>query len=330
VSFVWPLFLLTLLAVPAGLAGYLLLQRRRARYAVRFTNLEVLAAVVPEARPWRRYVPVALFLLSLSLALAALARPELTVSAPRENASVVLAIDSSGSMYSEDVPPTRLGAAQEAVRRFLKKLPARYRVGLVTFSSEAQVVASLTTDRQLVLKGLGYLFPGSGTAIGDGIARSVELARTDAELGGADVPPGGTGRPTNSPVAIVLLSDGAQTRGILTPLQGAARAKAAGIPIYTVALGTLNGIVTFTQGPYSRTFPVPPDRETLRQVAMATGGQFYAAASASGLDAVYDKLGSSIGRVPQKREETYAALGLAALLLAAAWAFSTRWGQRLP
>jgi len=328
-SFQWPLMLLLLLVVPAALAGYLALERRRMRYAVRFTNLEVLASVVPARSAWRRFVPVALFLLALAVAVAALARPRVTVSEPRENASVVLAIDSSGSMYADDVPPTRLGAAQAAVRLFLKKLPAKYRVGIVTFSSEAQVVASPTTDRSLVLRALGYLVAGSGTAIGDGVARSVELARSDEEPG-ADVPPAGTGSAASSPTAIILLSDGAQTRGVLTPQEGAARAKAAKIPVYTVALGTPNGVVTFTQGPYQRTFPVPPDRTTLREIADATGGTFYAAASAARLNAVYEHLGSSIGRVPKKREVTYAALGLASGLLVVAWLASLRSAQRLP
>jgi Ca-activated chloride channel family protein len=328
-SFQWPLMLLLLLLVPAALAGFLALERRRMRYAVRFTNLEVLAAVVPPRAAWRRYVPIALFLLALAVALGALARPRVTVSTLRENASVVLTIDSSGSMYAHDVPPTRLGAAQEAVRRFLKKLPDKYRVGIVTFSTEAQVVASPTTDRSLVLRAVGYLYPGAGTAIGDGLARSVELARRDEEAGG-DVPPAATGTAASSPAAIILLSDGAQTRGVLTPQEGAERAKAAKIPVYTVALGTPNGVVTFQQGPYQRTFPVPPDRTTLKQIADTTGGTFYSAASAASLNAVYERLGSSIGRVPRKREATYAALGIAALLLVAAWLASLRSAQRLP
>jgi Ca-activated chloride channel family protein len=328
-SFQWPLMLLLLLLVPVALAAFLALERRRRmRYAVRFTNLDVLAAVMPVRSAWRRYVPIVLFLLALAFALGALARPRVTVSALRENATIVLAIDSSGSMYADDVPPTRLGAAQEAVRRFLKKLPKRYRVGIVTFSSEAQVVASPTTDRELVLRALGYLYAGAGTAIGDGIARSVELARRDEETG--TVVPSGTAPAAGSPIAIILLSDGAQTRGVLTPQEGAERAKAARIPIYSVALGTPNGVVTFQQGPYQRTFPVPPDKATLKQIADATGGKFYAVASAARLNAVYERLGSSIGRVPRKREATYAALGLAALLLVGAWLASIRSAQRLP
>jgi Ca-activated chloride channel family protein len=171
--------------------------------------------------------------------------------------------------------------------------------------------------------------PGAGTAIGDALARSVQVARAGKPAGpeAVTVP---KRRPAASPLAIVLLSDGSQTRGYLTPLQGAERAKAAGIPVYTVALGTARGVVTFRNGPFSQTFPVPPDPDTLRQIAATTGGTFYSAGSAARLNAVYEKLGSSIGRVRKRREETAAALGVAAVLLVAASALAARWGQRLP
>ena len=326
-SFQWPLLLLTLLLLPLVLGLFLALERRRARYAVRFTNLEVLAEVVSRSGRWRRYLPAALFLLALAAALTALARPHARVMSARENASIVLAIDSSGSMFADDVAPTRLGAAQEAVRRFLRKLPKKFRVGLVTFSSEPQVVATLTNDRHLVLEGLNYLYPGRGTAIGDALARSVQVTR-QGERSADDAPTAGDPAEArrSPPRAIVLLSDGFQTRGVLSPLQGAQRAKAARIPVYTVALGTPNGVINF--GPFTR--PVPPDPETLRQIAQTTGGRFWAAGSAARLNAVYDKLGSSIGRVPTRREVTYLVLAAAAALLVAAWALSARWAQRLP
>ena len=183
-SFQWP-FLLPLLAiVPLSVAAYVALERRRTKYAVRFTNLEVLAEVVDERRAWRRWLPPVLFFMALATTLLALTRPEVTVAAHREKASVILTIDSSGSMFAKDVPPTRLAAAQEAVQRFLDKLPARYRVGVVTFSSEAQVVAPLTLDRQVVRDAVDYLYPGRGTAIGDALARS-RRARAGSEREGA-------------------------------------------------------------------------------------------------------------------------------------------------
>ncbi len=332
----WPLLLLTLLLVPLALAGYLALERRRSRYALRFTNLDVLSQVVGRSRPWRRYVPPALFLLALAALLAALARPQVSVLSAKEDASIVLAVDTSGSMLADDVKPTRLAAAQAAVRRFLDRLPAKFRVGMVTFSSEAQVAAPLTRDRQLVRDALGFLYPGAGTAIGDALARSVEVARgavSPQGVDGTDAPPAtsrGEGDGEKPLTAILLLSDGFQTRGTLQPLEGAQRAKSFRIPVYTVALGTPRGTVTFSRGAFSRTIPVPPDPETLEQIADLTGGEFFAVSSGAKLNAVYEHLGSRLGRAREWREATFAFLGGGALLLLASGILSARWLSRLP
>jgi Ca-activated chloride channel homolog len=330
----WPLALLALLIVPLAVLAYLAVERRRARYAIHYTNIEVLATVAAATgrlRRWRYVLPPLLALLALTCALAALSRPQARVSVASEQASIALVVDVSGSMSSDDVKPTRLGAAQEAIRRFLAKLPARYRVGLVMFSSYPVVAADLTHDRQLVLQGLNYgdASLGQGTAIGDALARSVELlepvaASVDTASGGASpAPPPDPGRPLT---AILLLSDGAQTRGDLTPIQGAARAKSFGIPVYTVALGTPDGVLT--RGGFSR--PVPPDPVTLRQIAKATGGEFYATRSEARLNAVYEDLASRLGRKREWRELSYALVGLAALFALAAGGLSLVWNQRLP
>ena len=334
-SFAWPLLLPLLAIVPLAVAGYVVLERRRTRYAVRYTNLEVLAGVVDGGRAWRRWVPPALFFLALAAALLALARPQVTVAAKREVADVVLTIDSSGSMFAEDVPPTRLGAAQEAVRRFLAKLPDRYRVGVVTFSSEAQVVAPLTLDRKAVLEAVEFLYPGRGTAIGDALARSVELARgsSAALADGTDATPQ-VAPPTDEPdrpvTAILLLSDGTQTSGVLQPFEGAQQANAAGIPVYTVALGTPEGTVTFDRFGLTRTIPVPPDPVTLEQIAQDTDGEFYAAATGARLNQVYERLGSQIGRYRKDREATDVLAAAAAVLLLGAGLLAGLWFPRLP
>ena len=332
-SFQWPQLLPLLAIVPLAAAAYVVLERRRARYAVRYTNIEVLAAVADERRAWRRWAPPVLFLLALAVALLALARPEVAVTAQREGASVILTIDSSGSMLAEDVRPTRLGAAQEAVRRFLEKLPERYRVGVVTFSSEAYVAAPLTQDRELVEEAIDFLYPGRGTAIGDALGRSVELARSAAaQPEGADAPPATlpADEPDEPSTAILLLSDGAQTAGVLQPLQGAQRAKAASIPVYTVALGTDEGTVTFDRFGISRTIPVPPDPVTLEQIADETDGEFYAAATGARLNEVYERLGSQIGRYETEREVTNVLGAAAAALLLGAGLLAGLWFPRLP
>jgi Ca-activated chloride channel homolog len=334
VRLAWPLALLALLIVPLAVLAYVVLERRRARYAIHYTNIEVLAGVVSTsaARRWRAFVPPVLILLALTCAAAALARPEMQVSVVSEQASIALVVDMSGSMSAEDVKPTRLAAAQEAVRRFLAKVPDSYRVGLVTFSSEPYVAAPLTHDHNLVLQGLVYGSTfGRGTAIGDALARSVELLEPQADgeaagTGGAAAPPPLPRTPGAPLSAILLLSDGAQTRGTLAPLEGARRAKSYGIPVYTVALGTPNGVLSI--GGFER--PVPPDPTTLREIAQTTGGEFFATQSEARLNAVYEDLASRLGEKQEWRELSFALVGAAALLALAAAGLSLLWVQRLP
>ena len=332
-SLTWPLALLALLLLPAGAAVYVWLSRRRARYAVRFTNLGVLAAVAGPSRSWRRWIAPALFALALAVCTGALARPNVTVSVAREDASVVLTVDTSGSMLADDVRPTRLEAAREAMLKFLDRLPERYRVGIVAFSSEPSVVSPLTHDRDVVRESVGYLYPGARTAVGDALARSVELAQSlETPPPASDAPPPPVpADPEEQPAqAIVLLSDGAQTVGALQPLEAAERARAAGIPVYTVALGTATGTVTFGYPPYERTIPVPPDTRTLREIAEVTDGKAYTAASQAKLNAVYEELGSRIGRTREPREATFVLLGAGALLALGAVLAGALLGPRLP
>jgi Ca-activated chloride channel family protein len=328
----WPLMLLALLIVPAALGAYIVVQRRRARYAVSFSNLDVLASVAASAPRWRRFLPAALVLVALTASLVALSRPKVAMSVDREQASIALTVDVSGSMRAADVKPTRLGAAQEAVRRFLDKLPNKYRVGLITFSEEPFVAAPLTRDRRLVLQALQYSYTGRGTAIGDALARSVELLQpVAADAEGPPSAPAAPSRPDDlqRPLsAILLLSDGAQTRGTLQPLQGAERAKSYGIPIYTIALGTPTGVVTGRDG-FRR--PVPPDPVTLARIAEATGGKAFETTTAASLNVVYENLASRLGhRTTEWREATSVLLGFAALLALAGGFLSVLWGHRLP
>ena len=337
-SFDSPYLLLSLLAVPAAIGIWLLAERRRMRYAVRFTNLEVLAGIVPR-RAWRRYLAPVLFLLALSSLCLALARPHVSTSVLKDQATVILVIDVSGSMQSTDVKPTRLQAAQEAARAFIEHAPKGLRVGLIAFAGEPEVAAPPTTDHKLVIQSLDSLdmFPGfGGTAIGDALASAVRLGQQAVQT--PPKPPGqtiayvtttaaGSGA---SPVSILFLSDGSQTRGTLQPLEGAARAKAAGIPVYTFALGTPGGTLTRGFGPYARTIPVPPDPNTLKAIADTTGGKFLAATSAEPLKAAYSRLGSKLGTTPGRTEVTYKFLGAAALLLLAAGLVSALWAPRLP
>jgi Ca-activated chloride channel homolog len=332
-SFGHPLLLLTLLVVPAAILALRLAERRRMRYAVRYTNLEVLAAVAGD-RPWRRYVPTGLALLALAVLCTALARPHATSLVPKERATVILVLDVSGSMQAGDVRPTRLGAAQEAVRGFLDRVPPQVRIGLIAFSGDAQVAAPPTTDRGLLrqsLDGIGTFPAFGGTAIGDALAVAVNLAK-QAVSGQSTSLASFSSAPSDTKglASILFLSDGHQTRGYLEPLQGAERAKAAGIPVYTVSLGTPGGVLTREFDGVVRTIPVPPDPDTLKAIAQTTGGKFYEARNAGTLHDAYSKLGSRLGRAPGKTEVTYAFLAGAAGLLIAAGFLSALWSPRLP
>ena len=331
-TFAQPLLLLTLLVVVAAAAVFLLLMRRPARYPVRYTNLGVLAQALDE-RGWRRYLPLALFLLALVSLGAAVARPHVNTVATDERATVVLVIDTSRSMQSQDVQPTRLAAARAAARAFLGEVPKRLRVGLIVFSGDAQVAAMPTADHELVRTSIDMVGPFSGyggTAIGDAIVRAVELGKQAIGSGARTAPTVGAAPPLAVPatglVSILFLSDGRQNRGVIPPLEGAARARAAGIPVHTVALGTAEAGASSGPGSMYRA----PDPETLRAIARRTGGEFFAARSASSLEAAYSRLGSRLGRRPGKSEVTHAFVIWSAALLLGAGTISTRWWSRLP
>jgi Ca-activated chloride channel homolog len=347
VTFVRPLFLLTLLLVPLAIGLYLLAERRSMRYAIRFTNVDVLAGVV-RGRIWRRYVPLVLFLLALAALCVATARPQRSTLVPKDRATVILVVDVSRSMEAKDVKPSRIGAATQAVRVFLKKVPDRLQVGLIAFAGDPAVAAPPTTDHSLVREALDTLqwYPSfGGTAIGDALAEAVRIGQEAVGAGNGNLASVRTAapRPTHGLVSILFLSDGAQTRGQLLPLEGADRARDAGIPVYTVALGTPNGTLQFGGGGgarppqgfpngfgFGRSVPVPPDPNTLRAIANDTGGQFFAAQDAKTLEAAYSKLGSRLGRKPGKSEITYGFLIAAAALLIGAGLLSAAWSPRLP
>jgi Ca-activated chloride channel homolog len=306
-SFAAPVFLLGLLAVPVGVVLHLLAQRRRRRFAVRFPGAPVAALAVPAEARWRRHVPSALLALSVAGLVLALARPETTVAVPVEQASVVLVTDTSRSMTATDVAPDRLVAARQAANSFLDEAPEELRVGAVAFSDNARVLQPPTTDHEQVRLALAGLAADGGTATGDGLAAALQSLDTGAK------------RP---PAAVVLLSDGKQTAG----RDAVAVAQEAGqrrVPVYTVALGTPDGVV-------DGNLRVPPDPEALRQIAQASGGQAFEASDGDQLAAVYERLGSQLGTREETREVTAAFAAAGLLLLGGALAGSVRRFGRLP
>jgi len=339
----WPTMLWALLLVPLALFGYYLAQRRRVRYAVRFTNLDLLSNVVSRSPGWRRHLPALFYLLALSTLLVSLARPQSVVLVPKEQATVVLVMDVSGSMNATDVEPTRLLAAQQAASSFLDSMPAKFKVGLVSFSASAQTLTRPTTDRSSVRDAIGSLRAEGGTAMGDAIERGLEAKRPPApppadrprDKAPATTSPPTTAAPESSgkepPVVMLLLSDGANTVGKIQPLEAAEHAKQMNVPVFTIALGTEEGVVEVPdESGQPRRIPVPPDKATLRRVAEVTGGKFFTAPSNRDLKAVYRDLGSRIGFVKERQEVTVVFAAAALLFVVAGGALSLLWFNRFP
>ena len=307
-SFQSPLLLLGLLLLPLGLVAYAVGERRRRRAAAAWAAPATAASVVPRRPGWRRHAPLALSALALAGLVTALARPQVTVAVPAEQATIVLAMDHSGSMAATDVAPSRLAAAFDAGEAFLDRLPERVRVGGVVFDHRAEAVLSPTTDRAALRSALrAAMVPSGGTATGEALAAS--LAMLHAPSG------------PQPPAAVVLLSDGESTSG-RDPVAVAEEARALGIPVYTVALGTAAG--TLPDGK-----PVPPDPASLQAIAERSGGQAFTAEEAGALSAVYEELGSRVAEKREQREVTGAFAGGAIVLLAAGAALSLRWFRRL-
>ncbi len=308
-----------LVAVPAGVAAYVVLERRRRRQSAEFASPALIPAVVDRSPGRLRYVPLVVLLVGLVAMIVGVARPHATITVPREEATVMLGIDTSRSMRATDVKPTRLTAALLAANEFVKKLPKKYRVGIVSFASNARVALPPTTDRTLVAEALRELRPGEGTAIGDAVALAVRIAKGQRTSDGK-VPP----------TAMLMFSDGSRDGGRTTPQAAARLAKAAHIPVYTVVLGTPNGVVQQTlTGGYRVTIHVPPSPKTLQLISKGSGGQSFPAASDSRLEEVYKHLGSLLGHKSEDREITDVFAGSAALLLLVGGGMSMFWFRRL-
>jgi Ca-activated chloride channel homolog len=316
-TFQWPLVLLALVVVPLLVVVYVVRERRRTAFAAAFANPALLPSVIDRAPGPRRHLPLVLMLLGLTAIVVGVARPNMDVDVKREEATVVLALDVSRSMKAEDVAPTRLDAARDAAKAFVAKVPEKFRVGVVSFATRAVVGVAPTEDRSLVEASLDTLAPGEGTAIGDAVALSTRVGRDR--------------RDDPAPRSVLLISDGARDGGAVTPQAAAQQAKRLRVPVYTVLVGTPEGVVEETlTGGLRQIIRVPPNPDTLREIAHLSGGEFFTATDAEGLERVYEELGSRLGTRKQSREVgDYFAGGAAAFLLAGG-ALSALWFRRVP
>jgi Ca-activated chloride channel homolog len=319
-SFQWPLALVGLVAVPVLVALYVWRERRRTDFAARFTTPALLPNLVDASPSWRRHLPLAVLLVALTAMVVGVARPHATVSVKREQATVILVIDTSLSMGAEDVKPTRLQAARNAARAFLEKIPSKYRVAIVGFAGRAYVALPPTDDRTLARAALRSLHTAEGTSLGDAVALATQLARRQRASDG-----------TIPPSAILVISDGAQLSGRTSPGVAALRARAAHIPVYAVLVGTPDGVITVTlAGGFQAQLRVEPSPETLRTLTQVTGGRFFTAPSGARLRQIYERLGSRLGSQKESREITNLFAGGSAALLLVGGALSALWFRRVP
>lgn len=364
-SFAQPYLLLSLLGPVALLAAYLWGLRRRRRRAVRYSNVALVRVAVGGQRRWRRHVPIALVLASLGLLGVASSRPQVRADVPVASLAVILALDVSRSMCATDVSPNRLSAAQDAVRQFIRSQDDQTRIGLVLFSGFAQLAVAPTNDRDQLLQAVDGLTTGRGTTIGAAILKSVDaIAELDPNVAPSDTSSGGTGsaegqppsyvptgpsgppstKASTAPEIVVLLTDGANTRGI-SPQDAATQAAARGIRVYPIGFGTttptqmvcthnqLGGLVEGSGrgggggglGGFGGRNYLLVDEDALRTVATTTGGEYFKATDAEQLNTVLADLPKRVTVEQQDIEVSVGFAALAAVLLLAGLWLSLRW-----
>ncbi len=314
-TFESPLLLLGLLAIPLLVGLYLASQKRRQAYAVRFTNLALMRQVMGKGPGFRRHLPAILFIAGLAGLLISMARPQAVLRIPKGQTSVMLAVDISGSMAATDVQPTRMDAAISAGQTLIDKLPSNAQVGLVIFNSQAQVVASLTSDKGSVKDVLGQLSPGGGTAIGSAIEASIAQLANIVDPNGAK---------SQNYARVILLTDGSSNTGVdnQTAANDAAKAH---IPVDTIGIGSRNQAV-FVQGIQVDGV----DEQALQSIAATTGGHYYYAQDETQLSKIYADLGNHIGWTTTRVDLTVPVLALGTLILVVGGLFSLRWFRLLP
>ena len=350
----WPAFLLLLIAIPLIIAVYVLVLKRRRRYAVRYSSLSLIRQAMPGRLRWRRHVPFALLALALALLILALARPFADVTVASNRSTVMLALDVSLSMCADDVYPNRLSVAQEATRRFIDGQEPGTRVGLVAFAGFAQLVVPPTTEREALLETLGSLTTARATAVGSAIARSLDaLSEINPSIPPLSVfvtprgqVPGTEEEYVQQPDVIVLLTDGASNRGVL-PLVAARAARDRGVRVYTIGFGTTNpavmrcspdqlggdefanriargGFGSFSRGFGGRNF-LMLDERTLDLVAQITDAEYYTAETADELLEVFSTIPLQAENKTVRMEVSAVLTAISALLALAAAALGLRW-----
>lgn len=343
-NLLWPGFLLLLGLIPLIVAVYIWILRRRRRYAVRYSSLSLVRAALPQQSRWRRHLPMALFLLALASLVMAMGRPIASVIVPSGQATIVLAMDISGSMCSTDIAPNRLMAAEEAALSFIRSQRSNTQIGIVVFAGFAEIIQPPTRDQDALERAIRSLSVARRTAIGSGILKSLDaIAEVDenvapsdlSALGSSTVTPLTPG--TYAPHIIVLLTDGASNAGPW-PLDAAQQAADRGIRVYTIGFGTAEGApFAFCDAPFQGNFfgggsfgggggfRRGIDEETLIQIAELTDGEYYSATSANELEEVFKGLPTFLITKQESMEISVWFAAVGALLAAIAILLSMLW-----
>jgi Ca-activated chloride channel family protein len=332
-TFTWPLMLLSLLLIPAFIAIYFTVQRRRQKIVENMGSLGFVQDASGGRVGRRRHIPPALFLAGLTILLVALARPHAVVSLPGLESTVILSFDVSGSMSATDMEPSRMEAAKAAARDFVQRQPGNVEIGVVAFSDGGISVQTPTKDQETILAAIERLTPQRGTSVGSGILASlnaIALDRGEMPVTGDGLTPPPTPIPvpygTYIPAAIVLLTDGENTTNP-DPLEAALAASQQGVRVYTIGVGsaagttlTVNDFTVFTQ----------LNEPMLQQIASITDGMYFNAQSEEDLREIYENLDVQVVIKPEKTEVTSVFTGVSILLMLLGGAFSLVWFSRLP
>ena len=321
-SFATPARLLLIIAPFALLVAYIVAQRRRQKYALRFTSVDLLASVAPRRSGWERHISASLMLLALVFLVLGFAHPTRTVKVPKERGTIILTVDTSGSMAATDVAPSRLAAAKEAAKHFVDGLPPGLQVGLLSFDSSVTLRMPPTSNHATVDAAIDALTCQGGTATGSAIRGALDAIKA--------LPVDANGKTPSA--AIVLMSDGTPTVGAdgetpaSTVASSTAAAKKAGVPIDTIAFGTVNG--TLEQN--GQLIPVPADPEAMKQIANGSNGKSFTAQSADELTSVYGQIRRSVGYDSKQQDITGWFTGIALLVALLTAIAALIWVQRIP
>jgi len=287
-SFLEPVRLWCLLVIPLLLALYAVLLRRRHVYSVRFTNLALLNSVLPRRLNWRQHTAVGLALLTLAGGIVLFAKPAKEVQVPLSidtQVTVIIVVDKSLSMGANDVAPDRITAAKSTAKTFVDQIPPDFMAGLVSFAGEATLDVAPTQDRQELNSGIDGLELAERTATGEGIYTALDVIKATSAAKNAAL--------------IMLISDGSRTAG-RSEITAAEAAKAQGVPVYTVALGTSSGQISSVEG----VVPVPVRTEQLERISSITGGQSFVAGTPEGLTDAYQSVKGEMTMTTEKRDAT--------------------------